>query len=433
MDFWIKYKVCFAIFAQYCKQYNLEMETIDQIRADFPALQRKVYGKQLIYFDNAATSQKPLSVLTMQEMMSGEVNANIHRAVHKLSAEATDFYEKGREAVRSFINAPSRENIIFTSGATASLNLVASSFVYKHLGKGDKVLISEAEHHSNIVSWQLACERVGASLAVLPVDDRGEISLDKLEQMLNKNVKIVAITHISNVLGVINPIKEVVTIAHAKGIPVVVDGAQGVVHCAVDVQDLDCDCYAFSGHKIYAPTGTGILYGKKNFLEDLPPYMGGGDMVDTVTFEKTTYAELPLKFEAGTPNFAAAACYAPALEYAAQLRLNTEVQENERKQVAYLKRELDMIDGVRIYGMPEDLNKKIPLFSITVEGVHPTDLAQLLDTMGIAVRSGLMCAEPLIRKYSDNGMLRASLAPYNTMEEAEKFITGVKKGISILK
>lgn len=410
----------------------MDMEIIEQIRADFPILERQVYGRPLIYFDNAATSQKPLSVLAMQEKMSREVNANIHRAVHQLSAEATELYEKGRETVREFINAPSRENIIFTSGATASLNLVASSFVYQFMGEGDKVLITEAEHHSNIVPWQLACDRVGAQLAVLPVDENGEISLEQYEQMLDNQVKILSITHVSNVLGVINPVKEMVQIAHSKGIPVVVDGAQGVVHCDVDVQELDCEAYVFSGHKIYTPTGTGILYGKKDFLEGLPPYMGGGDMVDSVSFAKTTYAELPLKFEAGTPNFIAAACYAPALEYAGWLKKKAQVVENERNVVKYLSSELGAIEGLRIYGLPLDLQNKVPLFSFTIEGIHPTDVAQLLDKMGIAVRSGLMCAEPLIKKYSSTGMLRASLAPYNTMQEAEIFIGALKKAIAML-
>lgn len=409
------------------------MESIDQIRADFPALSQKVYGKDLVYFDNAATSQKPSCVLDLQQKMSSLVNANIHRAVHKLSGDATDLYERGREVAREYVGAPARENIIFTSGTTASINLVASSFVPTFLKRGDKVLLSESEHHSNIVPWQIACEKVGAEIAVIPVDESGEVTPEAVEKMLDERVRIVAIAQISNVLGVINPIKKIVEIAHDEGVKVLVDGAQGVVHCPVNVTDLDCDFYVFSGHKIYAPTGIGVLYGKTELLEAMPPYMGGGDMVDRVTFAKTTYAPLPLKFEAGTPNFIGAAALAPALEYAKKLRNNPLVEQHERTLVEFLKRELEQIEGLKIYGMPQDLRKKVPLFSFTVEGVHPSDLAQLLDKMGIAVRSGLMCAEPIITKFSETGMLRASMAPYNTMAEAEYFIASLKRAITMLR
>lgn len=409
------------------------METINQIRAQFPALQQQVYGKPLVYFDNAATSQKPLTVLELQQRMSSGINANIHRAVHKLSADATELYETGRDEVRKYLGADSREQIIFTSGATASLNLVASSFGHQFLKNGDKVILSEAEHHSNIVPWQIICERVGAQIMVLPVNIRGEISVDQFSEMLDEKVKIVAITHASNVLGVVNPIKEIVQIAHSKGVPVLVDGAQGIIHCDFSVKDLDCDFYVFSGHKIYAPTGIGILYGKKELLEKMPPYMGGGDMVDTVTFEKTTYAPLPLKFEAGTPNFIGAACLAPALQFASSVRQSAEIKLYEREMTAYMIKELENIEGLTIWGNPSNRELKIPVFSFTVEGTHPSDLAQLLDKMGVAVRSGLMCAEPLIRKFSAVGMVRASLAPYNTKEEIEIFIAGLKRAIKMLR
>lgn len=424
------------MFCYFCKLLKIEketMENIEQIRADFPALQQKVYGKDLVYFDNAATIQKPQCVLDLQREMSQGANANIHRAVHKLSGDATELYEKGREAVREFISAPEKECIIFTSGTTASINLVASTFVPTFLKKGDKVLLSEAEHHSNIVPWQIACEKVGAQIEVIPVGESGEVKLEDVERLITEEVKILSIAHISNVLGVVNPIKEIVEIAHSKGVKVLVDGAQGVVHTKVNVQELDCDFYVFSGHKIYAPTGIGVLYGKREILEALPPYMGGGDMVDRVTFAKTTYAPLPLKFEAGTPNFIAAAALAPALEYAKKLRDSKMVAFYETAEIEFFVKELLQIDGLKIYGLPKDLGKKIPLFSFTVEGVHPSDLAQILDKMGIAVRSGLMCAEPIITKFSKVGMLRVSLAPYNTIAEAKYFITSLKRAIVMLR
>lgn len=405
----------------------------DNIRCLFPALQQKVYGKDWVYFDNAATSQKPQDVLDLQQLMSGRVNANIHRAMHKISGDATDLYEQGRAAVARFINAPEDGCVIFTSGATASFNLLAHSFVERFISTGDKILISEAEHHSNIVPWQLACARAGAELVVLPVEENGTLDLTRFEKMLDSKVKLVSVAQISNVLGVINPVKEIVEIAHSKGIPVAVDGAQGVVHADADVQKLGCDFYIFSGHKIYAPTGTGVLYGKRKLLEEMPPYMGGGDMVDTVTFAKTTYAPLPLKFEAGTPNYVAASCYAPALKFAQQMRDNAEVAENEKKITAFLVEQLQAIDGLHLYGLPEDLGQKAPVFSFTVDGTHPSDIAQIIDKMGVAVRSGLMCAEPLIRRFSDVGMVRASILPYNTLAEAEYFISSLKRTINMLK
>ena len=407
--------------------------TTDNIRSLFPALQQKVYGRDWVYLDNAATSQKPQSVLDLQQLMSGRTNANIHRAMHKISGDATELYEQGRAAVTRFINAPDDGCVIFTSGATASFNLLAHCFVERFVKAGDKILISEAEHHSNIVPWQLACGRVGAELVVLPVEEDGTLDLDKFEIMLDDKVKLVSVAQIPNVLGVINPIDKIVSIAHSKNIPVAVDGAQGVVHADADVQKLGCDFYIFSGHKIYAPTGTGVLYGKRELLEEMPPYMGGGDMVDTVTFAKTTYAPLPLKFEAGTPNYVGASCFVPALEFAQQMRESAEVADNEKKIIEFLVEQLQAIDGLHIYGLPEDLGQKAPVFSFTVDGTHPSDIAQIIDKMGVAVRSGLMCAEPVIRRFSDVGMVRASFLPYNTLAEAEYFIGSLKRTINMLK
>lgn len=404
------------------------------IRNQFPGLQNTVYGRPLIYLDNAATAQRPAGVLALQAQLGERENANIHRAVHKLSVDATNRYEAGRSAAERFLNVdPAVGCVVFTSGATAAFNLLATCFSARYIQKGDQILISEAEHHSNIVPWQLACERTGAELVVVPVEEDGTLSVAEVEKRLTNRVKLVSIAQISNVLGVVNPVREIIALAHTKGIPVAVDGAQGVVHAACDVQALDCDFYIFSGHKIYAPTGTGILYGKRRFLEEMPPYMGGGDMVDTVSFARTTYNTLPLKYEAGTPNFTGQACFVPALELADTLRHSSEVKAQERALVAYLAEVLPRIDGLRIFGLPDDLSAKIPLFSLTVEGTHPSDLAQILDKLGIAVRSGWMCAEPLVRRFSDRGMLRASFLPYNTMAEAEAFVAGLQRAVKMLK
>ena len=406
------------------------------VRRFFPGLDRQIYGKPLIYFDNAATAQRPQAVLDLQQRLCVEACGNVHRAVHKLGADATDFYEAGREAVRRYLNAPARENIVITSGTTASINLVATCFCQRFLQQGDRILITEAEHHSNIVPWQLACERHGATLEVLPVDEAGEISLEELDRRLRKaegRIKLVAMTHISNVLGLVNPVEEIIALAHKHDIPVLLDGAQGIVHEPVDVQALDCDFYVFSGHKIYAPTGTGVLYGKQHWLEAMPPYMGGGEMIESVSFEKTTYAPLPLKFEAGTPNFVAAACLAPALETARLLAEDPEVQANQRTMRDYFLEELPRIEGLRLYGLPRDPARKIPLFSFAVEGAFPSDLAQILDKMGIAVRTGHMCAEPLLHRYGQTSLLRVSLAPYNTLEECESFVTALRRAVKMLR
>ncbi len=408
------------------------MATVEDIRRLFPALSRKVYGKDLVYFDNAATSQRPQSVLDMWNRISSESNANIHRAVHRLADEATQAYEQARDCVKNFVNARSREEIVFTSGTTAAVNLVAFSFGEAFVNEGDEIVVTEAEHHSNIVPWQMLCKRKGAVLKVLPVDDSGHLMLEKLDDILSDRTRIMAVTHISNVLGLINPVKEIIERCHSRNIPVLVDGAQGAVHCKVDVQDMDCDFYVFSGHKLYAATGTGVLYGKKELLDAMPPYMGGGEMVGTVTFDETTYAPLPMKFEAGTQNFASTATFKPAIEFINLLNDNKLI-ENIDKIRDYILEKLSSDSRIRLYGVPCGTNdEKIPLFSFTVSGVHHEDLALILDKMGIAVRSGQMCAEPLMNRFGVTGMLRVSLAPYNTMEEAEYFVKCLDKAINML-
>ena len=405
---------------------------VNEIREMFPALSRKVYGKDLVYFDNAATSQRTQSVIDEWNRISSESNANIHRAVHRLADEATQAYETARDAVKDFLNASAREEIVFTSGTTAAINLVAFCFGEAFVGEGDEVIVTEAEHHSNIVPWQMMCQRKGAVLKVLPVDDSGHLMVEKLDELITARTKIMAVTHISNVLGIINPVKDIIEKCHSKGVAVLVDGAQGAVHCRVDVQDLDCDFYVFSGHKLYAATGTGALYGKKKWLEAMPPYMGGGEMVGTVKFSGTTYAPLPMKYEAGTQNFASAATLKPAIEFINLLNDNELIKYNDSVR-DYLLEVFTKDERIRLYGVPRGTNEeKIPLFSFTVEGVHHEDLALILDKMGIAVRSGQMCAEPVMDRFGVTGMLRASVAPYNTMEEAEYFVKCLNRAINML-
>lgn len=405
---------------------------VNEIREMFPALSRKVYGKDLVYFDNAATSQRTQSVIDEWNRISAESNANIHRAVHRLADEATQAYETARDAVKDFLNASAREEIVFTSGTTAAINLVAFCFGEAFVGEGDEVIVTEAEHHSNIVPWQMMCQRKGAVLKVLPVDDSGHLMVEKLDELITGRTKIMAVTHISNVLGIINPVKDIIEKCHSKGVAVLVDGAQGAVHCRVDVQDLDCDFYVFSGHKLYAATGTGALYGKKKWLEAMPPYMGGGEMVGTVKFSGTTYAPLPMKYEAGTQNFASAATLKPAIEFINLLNDSELIKYNDSVR-DYLLEELTKDERIRLYGVPRGTNEeKIPLFSFSVDGVHHEDLALILDKMGIAVRSGQMCAEPLMDRFGVTGMLRVSLAPYNTMEEAEYFVECLNRAIDML-
>jgi cysteine desulfurase/selenocysteine lyase len=408
------------------------MATVSEIRDMFPILSRKVYGKDLVYFDNAATSQRPQTVLDKWNKISSWSNSNIHRAVHCLSDESTQAYESARDAVKDFLNASLREEIIFTSGTTASINLVAFSFGEAFVNEGDEIVVTEAEHHSNIVPWQLLCQRKGAVLKVIPVDESGHLSIDSLDDILSERTKIVAVTHISNVLGLINPIEKIIEKCHSMNIPVLVDGAQGIVHSRVDVQKLDCDFYVFSGHKMYAATGTGVLYGKKKWLDAMPPYMGGGEMVGTVSFAGTTYAPLPLKFEAGTQNYPSVATFKSAID-TINLLNNKELEVYIATVRDYLLDYFNNDERITLYGVPRGTNdEKIPLFSFTVSGVHHEDLAQILDKMGIAVRSGQMCAEPIMDRFGVTGMVRISLAPYNTMEEAEYFVKCLDRAINML-
>lgn len=403
---------------------------LEEIRKQFPALSAHVYGKPLVYLDNAATAMRPQSVVDTwsQSVLTG--NANIHRAVHYLAGVATEAYEGARDGVQAFINASSREEIVFTSGATAAVNLVAFSFGEAFIGEGDEVIVSTAEHHSNIVPWQLLCERKKAVLKVLDIRENGTLAVEQLEKLLSQRTKIVAISHISNVLGLVNPVKEIVQICHANGVPVLVDGAQGIVHEAVDVQALDCDFYVFSGHKLYAATGTGVLYGKRKWLDAMPPYMGGGEMIKSVSFAQTTFAPLPEKFEAGTQNFNGAPTLVPAIRFAQEARANAAVQAEQAAITEYVYTKLTEDKRITLYGTSR--KQKIPLFSFAVKGAHHEDLALIMDKMGVALRSGQMCAEPLMDRLGVTGLLRASFGPYNTLQEAEYFIKCLDKAINML-
>lgn len=374
----------------------------------------------------------------MQDALCRESNANIHRAVHTLSDEATEAYEAGRRAVQRFINAAAPEEIVLTGGTTMAINLVANCLAWGgFIKEGDAILLTEAEHHSNIVPWQMVCQRTGAHLEVVPVSaggreaNDGGIDMEAYRAALHRGVKMVAITHVSNILGVVNPIVQMVTEAHALGIPVLIDGAQGIVHRKVDVQALGCDFYAFSGHKIYAPTGIGVLYGRREWLEKIPPFMGGGDMVGRVSFSNTTYADLPLKFEAGTANFVAGACLKPALEYAASVADNPAAAAHEQQLMAAMKQALASVDS--IYVAAADATDRVPLWSFTIDGVHPLDAAMLMDKMGVALRSGHMCAEPIVDRIGGGSMLRASLMPYNTLEEIDLFREALQRTVKILR
>lgn len=404
---------------------------IDGIRAMLPALSQSVHGRPLVYFDNAATSQRPESVVEKWLSLVRGSNANIHRAVHKLAVDATEEYESTRDAVKEYINAASREEIIFTSGTTASINLVAFSYGESFVSEGDEIIVTEAEHHSNIVPWQMLCQRKGAALKVLGVDDDGHLKIEDLPALLTDRTKLVAVSQISNVLGIKNPVKEIVKTCHSIGCPVLVDGAQGLVHGGVDVRDLDCDFYAFSGHKLYAATGTGVLYGKKEWLDKMVPYQGGGEMIATVRFSGTTYAPLPEKFEAGTQNINSVPTLKPAIEFA-ELLQDKDIQEYCKQVSDYLYNALTSNPRVRLFGVPRGTEDKIALFSFYVEGAHHEDLALILDKLGVAVRSGQMCAEPLMDRFGVTGMLRASLAPYNTIEEAEYFIKSLERAVGML-
>ncbi len=402
---------------------------VQELRHHFPILSRTVGGRDVVYFDNAATSQRPDTVDECQKTINAFHNANIHRAVHTLSAEMTDLYEMGRESARKFINAESRENIILTGGTTAGINLVANTFCPTFMKEGDEILISEGEHHSNMVPWMIQAGMHHLKISYIPVDASGHWDMETCRKRLSGGrVKMVAVAHVSNVLGIINPIEELIREAHKTGACVLIDGAQGIVHTDVDVKKLDCDFYVFSGHKIYSATGIGVLYGKKDCLESLPPWFGGGEMVDVVTYDTFTAAPLPLKFEAGTPNFVGAATLTPALEMASAMK-SAEIEKNTLEMTEYLSSSLQAVEGLHLYGTGDG---KVPVFSFSVEHCHHEDIAILLDKMGIEVRSGLMCAEPVIGRFGQSGLVRVSLAPYNTMEECEYFIKCLNKVLNML-
>ena len=405
------------------------MFDVEKIRAEFPILSREVYGKRLTYLDSGATAQKPLCVVEkMSELLLND-NANIHRGVHLLSEEMTARYEEAREVVRAFIGAAHREEVVFTSGATMSLNLVASSWCEKHLNEGDNVVVSHIEHHSNIVPWQLAAERKGAELRVIPVADDGSLELEALDTLVDERTKVVAVTQASNTLGTKPDLARIIAKAHSVGAVAVVDGCQGVVHGGVDVVALDCDFYAFSGHKLYGPTGIGVLYGKRELLDEMPPYMGGGDMVDKVSFAKTTYAPVPLKFEAGTSNFIGAIGLAEAIKFLQSLPAE-EVEQHEKALLDYATEQLLQIEGLHIYGTTAD---KAPIISFNVEGCDHYDIGMILDKMGVAVRTGHHCAEPTMHRFGTNGVVRASIALYNNKEDIDALVKAVRRAVTMLK
>ena len=400
------------------------MYDITKVRESFPILSRTVYGKPLIYLDNGATTQKPLCVLDAMQEEYLNVNANVHRGVHWMSQQATDLHEAARETVRKFINARSTTEVVFTRGTTESLNLVASSFVEGCMKEGDEVIVSTMEHHSNIVPWQLQEQRKGIVLKVIPMTDEGELLLEEYEKLFTERTKLVSVTQVSNVLGTINPVKEMIRIAHEHGVPVVVDGAQSVPHFAVDVQDLDCDFLAFSSHKVYGPTGVGVLYGKEEWLDRLPPYQGGGEMIERVSFEKTTFERPPLKFEAGTPDYIATHGLATALDYVTSLGMDN-ILAHEQDLTRYALQQLREIEGMHIYGHRNDSGDAV--ISFNVGDIHHMDLGTLLDQLGIAVRTGHHCAQPLMDRLGILGTVRASFGLYNTREEVDALVAGIKR------
>ena len=406
---------------------------VAEIRNHFPILAEKLPGGQdLVYLDNAATSQRPKEVMDKYLQMSLKTNANIHRAVHYLAAEATEQYEATREAVRDFIGAGSTKEIIFTSGTTASINTVAYSYCEAFVGRGDNIIVSQAEHHSNIVPWQIMAERKGAEVRALPVDDDGTLRVDLLPKMIDKNTRLVAVCHISNVLGLVNPVKEITKIAHDRRVHVLIDGAQGIVHEPVNVKEIGCDFYVFSGHKMYAVPFTGVLYGRQELLEKMPPFLGGGEMIASVSIEEgTTFAPIPGKFEAGTQNIAGTPTLQEAIALCKMFR-DREVVDYQQRLTDYVLNALMADDRITLYGVPRGNIAKVPLFSFSVKGAHHEDLALILDKMGIAVRSGQMCAEPIMDRFGVTGMVRASFAPYNTIEEAEYFIKSLDRAIKML-
>lgn len=405
------------------------MKTIAEIRNDFPILNAKVRGKELVYLDNGATAQKPAMVIDAINTYYKDYNSNIHRGVHHLSQVATTAYEEAREKLRGFINAPKLEEVIFTEGTTESINIVASCFGRNSLNKGDEVIISAMEHHSNIVPWQMICDEREAVLKVIPINNKGELLMDEYKKLLSDKTKLVAVIHISNTLGTINPVKEIIDLAHQNGALVLLDGAQAVPHIKVDVQDLGCDFYAFSGHKMFGPTGVGILYGKSEYLNDMPPYQGGGDMIKEVTFEKTTYNCLPHKFEAGTPNIVGGIGLGVAVDYMQEVGVDL-IHNREEELLAYATEKIIKLEGVRIIGEAEH---KAGVLSFVIEGAHPFDVGTLLDQLGVAVRTGHHCTQPLMDIFKIPGTIRASFAFYNTKEEVDKLISGLERALSMLR
>ena len=402
---------------------------VEAIRRQFPIINREVKGRPLVYFDNAATTQKPAAVLDALQFYYNNFNANIHRGIHTLAEEATAAFEQTRDAVRSFIGASSREEIIFTRGTTEGINLVTYSWGRKNVSAGDEILISAMEHHSNIVPWQLLCEEKGAVLRVVPVNDQGELIMEEYERLLNRKTKLVSIVHVSNALGTVNPVKEMIRMAHTNGSLFMVDGAQAVVHLDIDVQDLDCDFFAFSAHKLYGPTGTGVLYGKKSLLEAMPPFQGGGEMIREVSFEKTSFNELPYKFEAGTPNIAGVVAFRPALDFVLKTGKNA-IRKHEEELLSYAHQELEKISGLKIIGQARH---KVSVVSFIIDNVHPQDIGILLDNRGIAVRTGHHCAQPLMDRFCIPGTARASFAVYNTLGEIDELAAGLKRAVNILR
>lgn len=399
------------------------MYNIQQVRDDFPILARTVYDKPLVYLDNAATTQKPLCVLDAMRDEYLNVNANVHRGVHYLSQQATDLHEAARETVRQFINAPKTEEIIFTRGTTESINLVVSSYVDAFMHEGDEVIVSVMEHHSNIVPWQLQAARKGIALRVIPMTDTGALDMQAFEQLFNERTRFVSVAHVSNVLGTVNPVKDICRIAHSHGVPVLVDGAQSTPHFKVDVQDIDCDFFAFSGHKIYGPTGVGVLYGKEAWLDRLPPYQGGGEMIESVTFERTVFEKLPFKFEAGTPDYVATHGLATALKYVSSLGMDN-IVAHERELTTYCMEQMRTIPGMRLFG---DTPNKDAVVSFLVGDIHHLDMGTLLDRLGIAVRTGHHCAQPLMERLGIQGTVRASFALYNTKDEIDALVNGIRR------
>ena len=402
---------------------------VESIRGDFPILERKVNNRPLVYFDSGATAQKPEVVINTTARLMRECNANIHRGVHHLSGAMTAMYEEARETVRRFIGAEHKEEVVFTAGATASINLVAYAWSARNLREGDNIVVSEMEHHSNIVPWQLAAERYGAELRVLPFDDRGELRVDMLGSLIDNRTRLVAVTEASNTLGTVPNLEPIIAAAHDVGAKVMVDGCQGIVHGGGKVKERDYDLYAFSGHKLYAPTGIGVLYGKRDLLEAMPPFMGGGDMVDKVTFAKTTYAPLPLKFEAGTSNFIGAVGLAEAIKYVEGIGMES-IEQHEMMLLDAMTERLSRIEGLRIYGTAE---RKCPIVSFTIDGTHPYDVGMILDKLGIAIRTGHHCAEPVMTHFGVTGMCRASIGMYNTLAEVEALAAGVERAVMMLK